>query len=139
MLRGLLDGAGGPWVALAKVAIGVLVIAALAGGIAWLRADAAADAKAKCEAAFTDMVSRVAYDELLRRHEATEAALRASALLRDRDDAEIANLTREVDRYEREREGKRDQDGCVYRLDADYCGLLELRGEDRPECRRGDR
>lgn len=139
MIGRLLERAGGPWAALAKVTIVVLVIAAVAGGIAWLRADAAADARAKCEAAFTDMVSRVAYDELLRRHEATEAALRASALLRERDDANIADLTREVDRYERERKDKRDQGRCVYRLDADYCGLLEFRGEDRPECRGGDR
>ncbi|MCT8970567.1 hypothetical protein [Microbaculum marinisediminis] len=139
MIGMLLERAGGPWGMLAKVAISILIVAALAGGIVWLRADAAADAKAQCEAAFTDMVSRVAFDELLRRHEATEAALRASALLRERDDAEIADLTREVDRYERERKDKRDQGRCVYRLDDDYCGLLELRGEDRPECRGGDR
>jgi Na+-translocating ferredoxin:NAD+ oxidoreductase RnfG subunit len=130
VIKAWLEGVGGLWAAAAKVAIVLAVIAAIgaaiSGGIAWLRSDAAADATAACETRFAGMVSRVALDEAVRRAERAEAALRAADLMRARDDAQISELRRKAHDHEQQRAALPPDERCL--LDAaDVERLLDYR------------
>lgn len=101
------------------------ILVAIGLGVLWLRHDAAGDARRACEARFTDMIERAAFDEAIRRAEAAEASLRAARVLADRDAAEIEDLTREVDAYEADRAALPAHDRCL--LDqSDIDGLRQL-------------
>lgn len=102
MIAGLIGRFGGAVAALIVLGAVGLVISSIAGGLAWLRADAAKDADLACEARWTDAVDQATYLEAIERAATNELMLKLSETARRDRETTISELNQTVDDYERE-------------------------------------